>query len=843
MDGHPVEGRDFWYIKGSNPGSTYFHVKDGVNVNTELLAEMLHVEPFSIRADNPTKTLALCKLPRDKSNPRAGIKFVMGEGIHTPEDRASNAVWFSICPEAENQYVYLVPGENIEITGRKHLSPADQSRIVRKISACAAADDACLLAGARELVGKTPEGASAPPAGMEPAASPTLPMVPPAATQAPAPAVAAAPAAKVEIDSELDQKNRDLTAQLAQKDREIAQLKEQNANSKEVAQGLGEQNSATKNEVTTLKSELEASDFRTAVLTKELNALKQANADLEAKGSSGGTAETMYFKWAMSVLTFIVLGLCFMLILKDRKLAKLQRQSLKNGTEASKAEVQNRQLREKVTGLEKHLADEIAENAQLKIRVGQLGTELAAAQSQVRDMATKLEMTECAFVTTDQELDRCKTELVAARRSAEEYARYETRRLEAMTRCVEVLHELTEHDPRPAEIRADIAHHEEMLKTFETDQAALRDVCDEMGAGEYDERIRLAATRVAELEYALKQVNKSVDDAWREFDALLSQLAGVSVSNTSLFAQAKRFVDEAIKERVASAEVLAKAQTIIAGEKDARARLEGLFSSVGKLLEGAKGRDVASRERDNDSRERETQLRRMWDPLLRVLGEDTNMQIEGFAKLGSPDDVLRRAAANVNTYAEALKRTQGELNQARGDYQEIESVLLEAQKSRDTAKLALSEVETALAEQRGTIEALQRTISTGEVQRLPHPSSPPPDIEIEESTGVRTGSGDRGDTIPLPSMSNGDFAELMRQSGTHERIRTFGVLGRVAPVFKETALDVRTTTELDTLRDVSVMLITAFEGMKKIQFRLGDLLDQAFSRRVSALPRAAAVAT
>src|SRR3990167_1962312 len=65
LNGHPVEGEHYRIVRGSNPGSTYLKVTPGVNINTPLLAEALHTAPHDIRADNPTKTLALCHVQGD----------------------------------------------------------------------------------------------------------------------------------------------------------------------------------------------------------------------------------------------------------------------------------------------------------------------------------------------------------------------------------------------------------------------------------------------------------------------------------------------------------------------------------------------------------------------------------------------------------------------------------------------------------------------------------------------------------------------------------------------------------------------------------------------------------
>lgn len=145
LNGHPVEGEHYKIVRGPNPKSTYLKVAKGVNINTPLLAETFHTTPHDIRADNPTKTIALCHVRgvyRGK---------VVGESIaERVRNRASNRYWVD-CPE-KDQYVFIVPGELIELTGVKHLSFNEEQKALVELKACA--DQACVMDKAKALGAK-----------------------------------------------------------------------------------------------------------------------------------------------------------------------------------------------------------------------------------------------------------------------------------------------------------------------------------------------------------------------------------------------------------------------------------------------------------------------------------------------------------------------------------------------------------------------------------------------------------------------------------------------------------------------------------------------------------------
>jgi hypothetical protein len=132
------EGINFKVVRGENPSWTYVKIAK-VDVNTPSLAAIFGTDMYSIRADNPTKTLALCCSERGqcKWSPVASV-----------EDRANNAVWKN-CPES-NQYVYMVPNETIVLTGSKHLSFSQKQRKIEEMQTCK--DAACVMNAAKVLV-------------------------------------------------------------------------------------------------------------------------------------------------------------------------------------------------------------------------------------------------------------------------------------------------------------------------------------------------------------------------------------------------------------------------------------------------------------------------------------------------------------------------------------------------------------------------------------------------------------------------------------------------------------------------------------------------------------------
>ncbi len=142
-DGEPVQGRDFWILPQAQCDSgTCVRIAPGININTPLLAEKLGVKPIDIRRDNPTGTIALCH--------RVGDGYHMGR-IARVEDRASDEVWKK-CPDPALQYVYVLPGQVIKLSGVKHISYQEEMQGLSDIKKCTTSD--CVTEVARRLGAK-----------------------------------------------------------------------------------------------------------------------------------------------------------------------------------------------------------------------------------------------------------------------------------------------------------------------------------------------------------------------------------------------------------------------------------------------------------------------------------------------------------------------------------------------------------------------------------------------------------------------------------------------------------------------------------------------------------------
>jgi hypothetical protein len=132
------EGINFKVVRGENPSWTYVKIAK-VDVNTPSLAAIFGTDMYSIRADNPTKTLALC------CGEHGQCKW---SPVATVEDRANDAVWKN-CPES-NQYVYMVPNEVIVITDTKRLSFSQEQAKIKEMRACGE-DAACVMRAVKVL--------------------------------------------------------------------------------------------------------------------------------------------------------------------------------------------------------------------------------------------------------------------------------------------------------------------------------------------------------------------------------------------------------------------------------------------------------------------------------------------------------------------------------------------------------------------------------------------------------------------------------------------------------------------------------------------------------------------
>lgn len=128
----PVENYNYRRVRGPDSNSVYVQVLSGHDINTNALAALFDAQPIDIRRDNELKTLALCRVRGD------GFKM---PAITRVEDRANEPLWDrrheywrnGICVA---EYVYVIPGETIVFTGKKHLTPQEEQEILRKIREC-----------------------------------------------------------------------------------------------------------------------------------------------------------------------------------------------------------------------------------------------------------------------------------------------------------------------------------------------------------------------------------------------------------------------------------------------------------------------------------------------------------------------------------------------------------------------------------------------------------------------------------------------------------------------------------------------------------------------------------
>ncbi|MFA5186212.1 MAG: hypothetical protein WC551_07025 [Patescibacteria group bacterium] len=158
----PVENRDYWIMPSCDVG-TCIKIAPDININTPLFAAKLKTTPIDIRRDNPMGTIALCHRPGDG--------YRMGT-INKPADRADDSVWAS-CPNPADQYVYVLPGQIIRLTGVKHLSFSEQQKILSDTMACET--QACLDENNRKLNSKVKRADKIPPSATVPPAPPPAP--------------------------------------------------------------------------------------------------------------------------------------------------------------------------------------------------------------------------------------------------------------------------------------------------------------------------------------------------------------------------------------------------------------------------------------------------------------------------------------------------------------------------------------------------------------------------------------------------------------------------------------------------------------------------------------------
>ncbi|MBD3284607.1 hypothetical protein GF395_04175 [Candidatus Uhrbacteria bacterium] len=127
----PVEGVHYSVLKSCPDGKSGTCVRIGKrNINTHAFAKLFKTDQFSIRAENMTSTLAVCEVAQGHYQTTPGMSGVEG--------RSTNGIWKDCAKD--NQYVYLVPGEVIQIPGRKHLSYSEQQAVLGRLQECTDVD-------------------------------------------------------------------------------------------------------------------------------------------------------------------------------------------------------------------------------------------------------------------------------------------------------------------------------------------------------------------------------------------------------------------------------------------------------------------------------------------------------------------------------------------------------------------------------------------------------------------------------------------------------------------------------------------------------------------------------
>lgn len=143
---HPIEGKHYWLVAPNrvnsqvaeglsieiNPDWTYVRIAENANLHTPELVRQLKTDMFSLRADNPYSTLALCEVSKNnwERDRTAGVN-----------GRPSQNIW-KRCSD-DKKYVYVVPGTVLVLKGRKHLTPSETADVQAKLDGCTTSQCAC----------------------------------------------------------------------------------------------------------------------------------------------------------------------------------------------------------------------------------------------------------------------------------------------------------------------------------------------------------------------------------------------------------------------------------------------------------------------------------------------------------------------------------------------------------------------------------------------------------------------------------------------------------------------------------------------------------------------------
>lgn len=107
-DQNPREGIDYVAVRGPNPGSSYYRLRDGANVYSPKLFQNLGTDMESFREDNRSITIPLCRTAKG--------------GYYSPNEakHESDAAWQGC--SADRRYLYVLPGTRFEVSGMKMVS-------------------------------------------------------------------------------------------------------------------------------------------------------------------------------------------------------------------------------------------------------------------------------------------------------------------------------------------------------------------------------------------------------------------------------------------------------------------------------------------------------------------------------------------------------------------------------------------------------------------------------------------------------------------------------------------------------------------------------------------------
>lgn len=158
----PVKGIHYVVLDDSDPKVTLVRTLPDVNIHTPSLAEAFGTTMFQIREDNRLSTIALCR--------RKNGRFDMGV-VKTDKDRAKDTIWDS-CPDENEQYVYLLPGQTLRLTHNKSLLRGQKVALVDQAWPCA--DIPCVMDVFGKF-GKEFAGTAASAGAKEVAAPPAMP--------------------------------------------------------------------------------------------------------------------------------------------------------------------------------------------------------------------------------------------------------------------------------------------------------------------------------------------------------------------------------------------------------------------------------------------------------------------------------------------------------------------------------------------------------------------------------------------------------------------------------------------------------------------------------------------